>query len=198
MEAFNQTLFLLIGASAQPDSGVVALALLFGEYAIWLVPITLVLGWLRGGDTLRHWLIEASVSALLALLAAQIIGIVWPHPRPFVIGLGHNLIAHGADSSFPSDHLTFLWAVAFSLLMHPESRRAGAALALLGLPMAWARIYLGVHFPFDIAGAALVSALSAWLCVLSGRWLAAPVARIVMLAYRKLFAPLIRRGWVSR
>jgi undecaprenyl-diphosphatase len=64
--------------------------------------------------------------------------------------------------------------------------------------MAWARIYLGVHFPFDIAGAALVSVLSAWLCVLSGRWFAAPVVRVAMLAYRPLFAPLIRRGWVSR
>ena len=38
MEALNQTLFLLINASAQPNSAVVALAMLFGEYAIWLVP----------------------------------------------------------------------------------------------------------------------------------------------------------------
>ncbi|MFK4447286.1 undecaprenyl-diphosphatase [Caballeronia udeis] len=198
MEAINQSLFLLIGASAQPDRGVVALAILFGEYAIWLVPVTLVFGWLRGSDTLRHWLIEASASALLALLAAQIIGVLWPHPRPFAIGLGHALIVHSADSSFPSDHLTFLWAVAFSFLMHPEARRAGWVLALLGLPMAWARIYLGVHFPFDIAGAASVSVFSAWLSALGGRWFAAPVVRAAMLAYRPLFAPLIRRGWVTR
>lgn len=35
-----------------------------------------------------------------------------------MIGLGHTLITHAADSSFPSDHLTLLWAVAFSFLMH--------------------------------------------------------------------------------
>ena len=198
MEALNQTLFLLINASAQPNSAVVALAMLFGEYAIWLVPATLVLGWLRGNDALRQRLIEASASALLALLAAQIIGVMWPHPRPFMIGLGHTLIVHGADSSFPSDHLTFCWAVAFSLLMHPEARRAGWVLALIGLPMAWARIYIGVHFPFDIAGAALVSGISAWLCALTGRWFAAPVVRAAMIAYRPLCAPLIRRGWVTR
>jgi len=49
MEALNRTLFLLINASAQPNSAFIALAMLFGEYAIWLVPATLVLGWLRGG-----------------------------------------------------------------------------------------------------------------------------------------------------
>jgi undecaprenyl-diphosphatase len=198
MEALNRTLFLLINASAEPDSAIVALAMLFGEYAIWLVPVTLVVRWLRGDEIVRQRLIEASASALLALLAAQIIGVMWPHPRPFMIGLGHTLIVHGADSSFPSDHLTFLWAIAFSLLMHPEARRAGWVLALLGLPMAWARIYFGVHFPFDIAGAALVSGISAWLCGLTGRWFAAPVVGAAMLAYRPLFGPLIRRGWVAR
>jgi undecaprenyl-diphosphatase len=198
MEALNRSLFLLINASTQPGSAIVALAMLFGEYAIWLVPATLVVCWLRGNDIVRQRLIEASASALIALLVAQIIGVMWPHPRPFVIGLGHTLIAHGADSSFPSDHLTFLWAVAFSLLMHPEARRVGWVLALLGLPMAWARIYIGVHFPFDIAGAALVSGISAWLCGLTGHWFAAPVVRAAMLAYRPLFGPLIRRGWVSR
>jgi undecaprenyl-diphosphatase len=198
MEALNRTLFLLINASAQPGSVSMALALLFGEYAIWLVPATLVLRWLRGNDAVRQRLIEASASALLALLAAQIISAMWPHPRPFMIGLGHTLIVHGADSSFPSDHLTFLWAVAFSLLMHPEARRAGWVLALLGLPMAWARVYIGVHFPFDIGGAALVSGVSAGVCALTGRWFAAPVVRVAMLAYRPVFGPLIRRGWVAR
>jgi undecaprenyl-diphosphatase len=198
METLNRSLFSLINASTQPESAIVTLAMLFGEYAIWLVPATLVLRWLRGNDIVRQRLTEASASALLALLVAQIIGVMWPHPRPFMIGLGHTLIVHGADSSFPSDHLTFLWAVAFSLLMHPEARRAGWVLALLGLPMAWARIYIGVHFPFDIAGAALVSGVSAWLCALTGRWFAAPVVWAAMLAYRPLFGPLIRRGWVAR
>ena len=47
-------------------------------------------------------------------------------------------------------------------------------LALLGLPMAWARIYLGVHFPLDMVGAALVAVLSAWLCFREERWFVEP------------------------
>jgi undecaprenyl-diphosphatase len=198
METLNQSLFLLIDASANPNPAVVMIALLFANYAIWLVPLTLVVGWLRGDDATRPSLIEASASALVALFAAQVIGTLWPHPRPFMIGLGRTLLSHAADASFPSDHLTLLWAVAFSLSMHCATRATGARLALLGVPVAWARVYLGVHFPFDIAGAALVAVVSAFLSARCGTWFAKPVVRAAMAVYRPLFAPLIRRGWVSR
>ena len=74
MESLNHTLFLLINASAHPDPHVVPLAFLFAEYAIWLVPLGLVAGWLRGDDALRRRLIEASASALAALAVAQAVG----------------------------------------------------------------------------------------------------------------------------
>ena len=93
-----------------------------------------------------------------------------------MIGLGNTLIPHVADSSFPSDHLTLLWAVALSFLMHQRPRFAGVFLALLGLPMAWARIYLGVHFLLDMLGAALVAGISAWLCFREEKWFVAPLS----------------------
>lgn len=172
METLNQSLFLLIDASANPNPAVVMIALLFANYAIWLVPLTLVVGWLRGDDATRRSLIESSASALVALFAAQVIGTLWPHPRPFMIGLGRTLLSHAADASFPSDHLTLLWAVAFSLSMHRATRTTGVRLALLGVPVAWARVYVGVHFPFDIAGAALVAVVSALLSARCGTWFA--------------------------
>ncbi|MBU6503086.1 MAG: undecaprenyl-diphosphatase [Burkholderiales bacterium] len=196
MEAFNHSLFLLINAPAHPGAAVLMLARLSAKYLILLMPLTLLLGWLRGGERIRKLMLEAAICALLALLVAQIIGMVWPHPRPFMIGLGHQFLPHVADSSFPSDHLTLMWSVSFSLLLHVESRAAGALLAILGLPIAWARVYLGVHFPLDMAGAALVAALSAWLCLRQARWIVEPVFPWMTTVYRRLFAALIRRGWV--
>ena len=93
-----------------------------------------------------------------------------------MIGLGTNLLPHVADPSMPSDHLTFVWAVAASLMRHADTRRIGSMLALVGVPMAWARIYLGVHFPLDMAGAALVASGSAWFAARSGRWFEEAVA----------------------
>ena len=198
MQELNQTLFLFLNAPPNPHAMIVLMAKFFAEVAIWAVPLTLVAGWLRGGNPTRKMLLEATAAGLVGLLFAQIIGLAWQHPRPFMVGIGRTLIPHADDSSFPSDHLTLLWSVAFSLLMHPGLRRAGAVLALLGVPMAWARVYLGVHFPLDVAGAAIVAGLSAWLCVRQPRWFAGPVFQYANAVYRRLFAPLIRRGWVRQ
>jgi undecaprenyl-diphosphatase len=198
MNEFNDALFLLINASAQPNIFLLWTAKLLADYAILLIPLALVIGWLRGSEDTRKLMLEATASGMAGLLINQAIGLVWQHPRPFMTGLGHTFIAHTADSSFPSDHLTLLWAVAFSFLMHQRARSAGAVLALLGLPVAWARIYLGVHFPLDMVGAAAVAAFSAWLCLRHAHWFVEPTFRWVSPIYRRIFAPLIRRGWVLK
>jgi membrane-associated phospholipid phosphatase len=123
----------------------------------------------------------------------------WPrmvHPRPFMIGLGHTLIPHVADSSFPSDHLTLWWAVTFSLAMQRGPRMAGLILAPLGIPIAWARIYLGVHFPFDMFGAVIVAWLSVWLSLRKVHWYLQPSYRFACHLHQRLFGRLIALGWV--
>ena len=197
MEKLNNTLFLLINAPQHPNAALLVMAQVLASYVIWIVPAILVLGWLKGNDSVRKLTFEAAASGLMGLLANQVIGLVWQHPRPFMIGLGPTFIAHAADSSFPSDHLTLLWAVSFSFLMHSRLRAAGAALAILGLPVAWARIYLGVHFPLDMVGAAAVAACSTWLCRRTECGVVEPAFRWAVAIYRTALAPLIRRGWVK-
>lgn len=197
MENFNHTLFLWMNAPEHPSSLLITIATLFAEYAILVIPIFMGLAWMRGGERTRKVLLEAAASGLAGLLINQVIGLVWQHPRPFVIGLGHTYLSHAADSSFPSDHLTLMWAVAFSLLLHRSPRPAGVTLALLGLPVAWARIYLGVHFPFDMVGAALVAGLSAWLALREERWYVPLAYRLGTGIHHTLFRRLIARGWVK-
>jgi undecaprenyl-diphosphatase len=194
MEHLNQSLFLLINASVLPNPALVLLARILADYAILLVPLSLLALWFLGDEAQRKQLLQAAGAALLGLLINQLIGGLWFHPRPFMLGLGQRLIAHAADSSFPSDHLTLLWSVALSYLLHPRLRRIGWALACLGLPLAWSRIYLGVHFPLDMLGALLVSALCARLCRSAAARVFDPIYPLVYLLYRSLCAPLIRRG----
>jgi undecaprenyl-diphosphatase len=196
MSELNEALFLLLNASEHPSIIALTLAKLFAVYAIWLVPLTLFFGWLRGNDHTRKRMLEATASGFAGLLIAQAISLLWQHPRPFMIGLGNTLIPHAADSSFPSDHLTLLWSVSFSFLIHRKPRVAGICLALLGIPMAWARIYLGVHFPLDMLGAALVAGISAWLCFREERWFMDRAYRWTTTIYRYIFAPFISRGWL--
>lgn len=196
MEHLNQLLFLWLNAPERPSGIVVTLATFFAEWIIWTIPALIVIGWLRGKANSRRQLLVATASGLLGLLINQIVGQAWLHPRPFMIGLGHTLIPHVADSSFPSDHLTLWWAVAFSLLLQRGPHRKAAALALLGVPIAWARIYLGVHFPLDMLGAIAVAAFSAWLTLRAAAWYLGPSYRLATCIHRGLFGRLIASGWV--
>ena len=196
IELVNQSLFLQLNASADPPASTVMIAKLCADTLIFLVPLTLVCGWLRATSIRRRLLLEAAVAGLLALGLNQLIGLVWSHPRPFMIGLGHTLIPHVADSSFPSDHVTLLSAVAVTFLIRRRWLKAGLGLALLVLPVAWARIYLGVHFPLDMLGAILVAGTAASIAFLSGEWYLNKLLVLALTAYRWLFAPLIRRGWL--
>lgn len=196
MEAVNQTLFLWINAPARPNILGLTLAIFLAEWLIWAVPVAIGTGWLRGNGKTRQMMLVATTSGLVGMLINQLVGLVWSHPRPFMIGLGHTFIPHVADSSFPSDHLTLWWATVFSVLMQQGPRRAWSALALLGISIAWARIYLGVHFPFDMLGAAVVAALSAWLTLNAAHWYLPPVYRLAVGMHRILFSRLIRLGWV--
>ncbi|AJP47564.1 phosphoesterase [Rugosibacter aromaticivorans] len=198
MEHFNQALFLLLNAAPGSAGIIVGIANFMAEDLIWIVPVGLILGWLYGTTANRQILVAAMVSGLAGLLINQIIGWVWYHPRPFEVGIGQTLIPHVQDSSFPSDHLTFVWAIAFSLLRHEQSRLAGWALAVLGVPVAWARVYLGVHFPLDILGAVLVALSGVWLISWQEHHFIELLMRPLLRIYQTLFAGLIRRGWVRQ
>ena len=196
MEALNQTLFLHLNASAHPASWSLVVSNFLAEVAIFLIPLVLLSGWLRGTESSRKVMLEAVASGVLAIVFNQLIDLVWQHPRPFMIGLGHTYLAHAADSSFPSDHLSLWWAVAFTLLLHRGTRRAGVVMSVAGLPVAWSRVYLGVHFPLDMVGAAAFALVSASLCQRARNWLIDPVFPWLSALHRRLLRPLISRGWV--
>ena len=197
MQSLNEQLFVLLNASSAPPFWAVEAARGLAEGAIWLVPLGLVLGWLRGSRRVREALLAAAAAGLLGLGLNQLIGLAWYHPRPFELGLGHQWMAHARDSSFPSDHVTLIWSVALMLLAPRATRVAGAALALLGVAVAWARVYLGVHFPLDMAGALFVALASAGIVLPASGTIAPLAMRAAIPVHRRIFAPLIARGWVT-
>jgi undecaprenyl-diphosphatase len=142
MESLNQTLFLWLNAPEHSNALTLIVAILLAEWFIWMVPLLIGIGWLRGSERTRKAMLVATTSGLLGLLVNQLVGLGWKHPRPFMIGLGHTLLPHVADSSFTSDHLTLWWAVAFSLLLQGGPRNAGITLTLLGRTHR-----LGAHLP---------------------------------------------------
>ena len=195
----NLALFAQLNAAPGSDPRLLLMAEVFAVYLLWLVPALLVIGLLRSSERLKRPLWEAFIATLLALAASWVIGWLWPTPRPFMMPVGQTFLEHAPTPAFPSNHATIMLTMAFSLLLHAGTRRIGRYLLLLTLPVAWARVFLGVHFPQDMLGALVLAAAMATLVGASRSWLILPFYhRVAMRLYRILFAPLIRRGWVER
>ncbi|HEV7465500.1 MAG TPA: phosphatase PAP2 family protein [Candidatus Dormibacteraeota bacterium] len=99
--------------------------------------------------------------ALLGLAVGALIAAVWNRPRPFVAGHYPPLLGHGADSSFPSDHLLMLGALAGAAWM--AWRPAALMTAALALAVGVARVIAGIHYVGDVLAGFLVGALAAML-----------------------------------
>lgn len=198
LETFNQAFFLHLNANLTTPPWEISTAIFMADYLIYLVPLILVSLWCWGNESQRALALKACVVALVALGINQFLSIVWPHPRPFIMGLGHTFIPHAVDSSFPSDHATVFAAIGLTLVFANIRSVAGWATLLLGVCVAWARVFLGLHFPLDMVGAvAVVGAV--WLGIRPvwhrvGGGLTAQAAGI----YRALLARPIALGWIRR
>ncbi|WP_051472518.1 MULTISPECIES: undecaprenyl-diphosphatase [unclassified Afipia] len=166
-EAFNMRLFEAIAAAPTLAGAPLAFATLLAQSAIYLVPLMLVLLWIFGAHAERRAAVDGGLSTLLALALAVVISSLWMHPRPFAVLQIRNFLKHAADSSFPSDHSTVLFALGFALWASGSvpGRSAGALAVVLGISVGWARVYLAAHYPLDIVGAAGVAAISSWAVV---------------------------------
>lgn len=164
--------------------------------SIPLVVVACVGLWLLapvGGS--RRWKLAAVsglASAAVALGSDLVISHVWSRPRPFAAHPGaHVWIHHTADSSFPSDHASATFAIAFAILA--LSRRAGVAYLAAALVIALGRVVVGVHYPTDVLAGAAVGAAAAAVVSTAAR---PALLRLVDLASRAtdpLVASLRRR-----
>lgn len=195
IEAFNRAIFLRLNATPTTPHWLTEAGLLLANYAIWIVPVTLACMWLAAGSERREIAVRASLVGFVALGINQLIGMVWYHPRPFVTGLGHTLLAHAPDSSFPSDHVTLLSAVSFTFL-YSGLRLPGLFILAVDIAVAWSRVFVGVHFPFDMVGAASVAWITyALSSALWSSWGSA-FTRACVVVYRKTLAWPIDQGWL--
>jgi undecaprenyl-diphosphatase len=196
MEQLNLYLFSLVNTGPGLGGTPLLLATFAANGLIYLVPLLLTACWLWR-PAQRPVLLMAVGAILLALGINQLIGLAWFHPRPAMMGVGHTYLPHSLDSSFPSDHMTVLWALAAMLMLHRGLRLAGGGMLAVALVVAWARVFLGVHFPFDMAGAAVVASAAVllvnhWQAVIRRRVL--PMAEIL---YHWCFQWAIKRHWIS-
>jgi len=140
-----------------------------------MVVVTFLMPWRAHRLERRTGAVLATVSAGIALLLVMPISNAVDRVRPFVAHPHAKLlISHGRDPGFPSDHATGAFAMAMALWLY--DRTIGAIAFVLAAIVAFARVYVGVHYPGDVIGGALLGMAVALIIYLTP--LRSVVARI--------------------
>ena len=168
-EGLNVRLFQMIHKGAGTDPFFDLCAIFFSETGPYILIAVFVLAWLRAGKKRKHILIETMEAAALSLVLNQLIGFYYFHPRPYMIGLCDPLILHSPETSFPSDHATFMFTAIIYLLVFNDGYSLGLLLLPVAVITAWGRVYSGIHFPFDMFGSLVVGVISSF-CVFKGAY----------------------------
>lgn len=108
----------------------------------------------------RHGVVAAGLSALLGLAIAHLISGSWDRPRPYEAHADVQLfVAPNGDPSFPSDHATAAFAIAFALFL--RSRKVGWVALAMAAAVSISRVAVGIHYPSDVAAGAVIGAVAA-------------------------------------
>jgi membrane-associated phospholipid phosphatase len=116
-----------------------------------------------------------AVAAVVALAVGQIPNHLFGELRPY---LAHPsalvLVDRANDFSFPSDHSVVAGALAFGLLVY--DRRFGIPAAVLALFLAFARVYVGAHYPGDAVGGLILGVVVSAIIIFGLRSIAEALA----------------------
>jgi undecaprenyl-diphosphatase len=140
----------------------------YGAFAI-VAAVAIRWWWTGNAEKMRERYLAvvsgASVTVGLALNQCVLLGI--QRARPYDAGVSHLIVAASADPSFPSDHATLAFAVAFVLLGAGATR--GWAFLIAAVVLSFSRVYVGTHYVSDAMGGALTGAIAAIGCPASIR-----------------------------
>jgi undecaprenyl-diphosphatase len=166
----------------------------YANYGVALFVLLLLIGWWlarqRRSSRAMAAALWAAAGTAVAVAAVQPLNHAVAEARPWR-SLPHALIlaGHSTDFSFPSDHAVMAGAVTAGILLC--HRRLGIVTALAGLLLCFARVYIGAHYPQDVAAGFVIGAA----VVLIGYALVRiPLILLVSLAARTPLRILVSAG----
>lgn len=122
--------------------------ILFAEYVQYAFVFLILMLWILNKSNFRVIAFQAMVAFTLAYSINRIIEFFIYRDRPFVSHDIIQLVDHSANSSFPSDHATSAIVIAITLWL--SSYRFKHIWFFLAIGVAFSRIWVGVHYPFDV------------------------------------------------
>lgn len=180
-------LFSAINRWAGRWSALDQLAIRAAQYLPFVLVVFLAAVWFTGArpaerERRQYAAIYAALGTLLAYAVTLVTRNVIARARPFVDHQVNQLVPHVNDSGFPSDHSILAFAIVASLFV--VSRKLGLIALALALTMGLARVFVGIHYPGDIAGGGLLGAAMTLVVWRLDPWLRRAIGPLLRFARR--------------
>lgn len=143
------------------------LSIFFASYFQYLVVAGLLIFWFlaktnEGKKQNRIMVVLALLSAVAArFIFVDLIRFFYYRPRPFAVHQVFQLINHDLTGSFPSGHAAFFFALA--VVVYFYNRKISIWFFIGALLIGLARVFVGIHYPLDILGGAMIGIFTGWL-----------------------------------
>lgn len=181
---------------ARHHAGLVhALSVLENALVVLIVLMAVALWFAARPGGSRKWKLAAAAglaSGALGYAVNQVIHAFYDRARPYDAHAGvWHPYANSHDASFPSDHSSAAYGIAFGVLLVDAA--AGAVFLVVATVLAWLRVLIGFHYPGDIGAGLLVGLACALVAVRLLRPLLLRCVQLVERATDPLLRPLWRR-----
>lgn len=139
----------------------------FGSILAW--GLILVLMYAFGDERTRKIAFLAFLALILANVVVYSLKFLVAEPRPFLTLANVDLLVHAEETySFPSGHATSSFAAAFVIGSKYKLNLKGRNYSLLcplmifAVIVGFSRVYIGVHYPYDVIVGAIIGILSGY------------------------------------
>jgi len=153
-------------------------------FGLWLLA--------RPGSGSRWKLASASAlaAAALGLLVNRVVAAFWDRPRPYESHpAAHVWGGRSHDPSFPSDHASAAFGIAFAVFFF--DRLVGSFFLAAAALIAAGRVFVGAHYPADVLAGLAVGLACAIVVVRLARPFLALCVRLV----ERVTDPLVAPAW---
>ncbi|HFK1762919.1 bacitracin ABC transporter permease [Bacillus wiedmannii] len=157
---FNIDIFRAINDLGKQYSSLNSTMVFLAEYMVYILALIILAYWFTGSRKSRMMVIQAMVAFVIAEVIGKIVGEFHLNYQPFAVLPNVNkLVDHTVDNSFPSDHTILFFSICFSFWL--VRKKTGWLWLILAFSVAISRIWVGVHYPFDVAIGALIGCVAA-------------------------------------
>ncbi len=133
-------------------------------YVSYSIPVALMVGGVvRHDSEMRQNALYVGSSAAITFGATMLMKTIFKRRRPFVQNLKIVAVYNAGSTSFPSGHTSTSFAVATALSRAYPKWYVIVPSYLWAGSVGYSRMYLGVHYPSDVFGGAVLGTTTSWL-----------------------------------